>query len=107
MLNRLDEASDDIMKALGEIERDKLRVAWAYNKRVKEICFKLGISFRRWFYLLGPKATNLENGHWIGKHHIEYEEAIPGKSYMVQTIQGTSLLRALNEKYLKRYYPRV
>jgi hypothetical protein len=27
MLNRLDEASDDIMKALGEIERDKLRVA--------------------------------------------------------------------------------
>jgi hypothetical protein len=27
MLNRLDEASDDIMKTLGEIERDKLRVA--------------------------------------------------------------------------------
>jgi hypothetical protein len=39
MLNRLDEASDDITKALGEIERDKLRVAWAYNKRVKENLF--------------------------------------------------------------------
>jgi hypothetical protein len=34
MLGRLDEASDERLKALGEIERDKLRVARAYNKRV-------------------------------------------------------------------------
>jgi hypothetical protein len=32
MLDGLDEASDERMKALGEIERDKLRVARAYNK---------------------------------------------------------------------------
>jgi hypothetical protein len=36
MLDRLDEASNERIKALGEIERDKLRVARAYNKRVKE-----------------------------------------------------------------------
>jgi hypothetical protein len=36
MLIRLDEVSDDRVKALGENERDKLRVARAYNKRVKE-----------------------------------------------------------------------
>jgi hypothetical protein len=39
MLARLDEASDERIKALGEIERDKLRVARAYNKRVKEKSF--------------------------------------------------------------------
>jgi hypothetical protein len=39
MLNRLDEASNERMKALGEIERDKLRVARAYNKKVKEKSF--------------------------------------------------------------------
>jgi hypothetical protein len=39
MLDRLDEASNERMKALGEIERDKLRVARAYNKRVKEKSF--------------------------------------------------------------------
>jgi hypothetical protein len=39
MLNRLDERSNEIMKALGESERDKLRVARAYNKRVKEKSF--------------------------------------------------------------------
>jgi hypothetical protein len=36
MLHRLDEASDERIKALGEIERDKLRIARAYNKRVKK-----------------------------------------------------------------------
>jgi hypothetical protein len=36
MLDRLDEVLDERIKALGEIERDKLRVARAYSKRVKE-----------------------------------------------------------------------
>jgi hypothetical protein len=35
-LDRLDEVSDERVKALGEIKRDKLRVARAYNKRVKK-----------------------------------------------------------------------
>jgi hypothetical protein len=39
MLDRLDEPLDDRIKALGVIERDKLRVARAYNKRVKEKSF--------------------------------------------------------------------
>jgi hypothetical protein len=36
MLDRLDETSDERMKSLRKIERDKLRIARAYNKRVKE-----------------------------------------------------------------------
>jgi hypothetical protein len=39
MLDRLDEVSDERVKAFGEIEREKLRVAKAYNKRVKEKSF--------------------------------------------------------------------
>jgi hypothetical protein len=42
MLDRLDEASDERMKVLGEIERDKLRVARSYNNRVKEKSFQVG-----------------------------------------------------------------
>jgi hypothetical protein len=41
MLDRLDQVSDERVKALGEIERDKLRVARAYNKRVKEKLFQV------------------------------------------------------------------
>jgi hypothetical protein len=36
MLDRLDEVSDERVKALGEIERDELRIARAYNKKVKK-----------------------------------------------------------------------
>jgi hypothetical protein len=36
MLDSLDEVSDERIKALGEIKRDKLRVSRAYNKRVKK-----------------------------------------------------------------------
>jgi hypothetical protein len=42
MLDRLDEVSDERVKALGEIERDKLRVVRAYNKKVKEKSFQVG-----------------------------------------------------------------
>jgi hypothetical protein len=41
MLDRLAEASDERINALGEIERDKLRVARDYNKRVKEKLFQI------------------------------------------------------------------
>jgi hypothetical protein len=39
LIYRVDEASNERIKALGEIERDKLRVARAYNKRVKKKSF--------------------------------------------------------------------
>jgi hypothetical protein len=42
MLDRLNKVADERIKALDEIERDKLRVAKAYNKRVKETSFQVG-----------------------------------------------------------------
>jgi hypothetical protein len=42
MHDRLDEVWDERVKVLGEIERDKLRVARAYNKRVKKKSFQVG-----------------------------------------------------------------
>jgi hypothetical protein len=41
MLDWLDKVSDEKIKALGEIERDKLRVVGAYNKKVKEKSFQV------------------------------------------------------------------
>jgi hypothetical protein len=41
MLYMLDEASNERMNALEEIEKDKLMVARAYNKRVKEKSFQV------------------------------------------------------------------
>jgi hypothetical protein len=40
--------------------------------------------------------------NWEELYRIE--EVILENSYMVQSVQGTSLPRVLNIKYLKRYY---
>jgi hypothetical protein len=47
VLDRLDEVSDERVKALGKIERDKLRVAKAYDKRVNEKSFMSETLFGR------------------------------------------------------------
>jgi hypothetical protein len=70
MLDRLDKVSDERVKALAEIKRDKLRVARAYNKRVKKKHFKLETLFGRQFYLLGLEATSSRSGRQIGKDCI-------------------------------------
>jgi hypothetical protein len=107
MLDRLDEVSNDRVKALGEIERDKLRVARAYNKRVKEKLFQVRDLVWRTILPIGSRSNKFEkwSRNWKGPYRIE--EVIPENSYMVQSIQGSSLPKALNGKYLKKYYPSV
>jgi hypothetical protein len=56
---------------------------------------------------IGSKSNNFGkwSPNWEGPYRIE--EVIPKNSYMVQGVQGTSLPRALNGKYLKSYYTSV
>jgi hypothetical protein len=83
MLDRLNEVSDESIKALGEIERDKLRMAKAYNKRVKEKLFQIGDLI--WKMILPIRSRSSKFGkwspNWEGLHRIE--EVISENSYMV------------------------
>jgi hypothetical protein len=101
MLDRLDEVSDEREKALGEIERDKLRVARAYNKRVNEKLFQVGDLVWKTILPIGCRSNKFRkwSSNWEGPYRID--EVILGNSYMVQSVQGTSLPRPLNGKYLK------
>jgi hypothetical protein len=107
VLDRLDEVSDERVKALGKIEKDKLRAGKAYNKRVKEKSFQVRDLIWKTILPIGSRSSKFGkwSPNWEGPYRIE--EVILGNSYMVQSIQGTSLLRAINKKYLKRYYPSV
>jgi hypothetical protein len=107
ILNRLDEVLDERVKALGEIKRDKLRVARAYNKRVKEKLFQVRDLVWKMILPIGPRSNKFRkwSSNWEGPYRIE--EVILRNLYMVQSIQGTSLPRTLNGKYLKKYYPSV
>jgi hypothetical protein len=60
MLDRLDEASDERIKALEEIERDKLGVAIAYNKRVKKKSFQVGDLVWKTIFPIGSKSNKFE-----------------------------------------------
>jgi hypothetical protein len=62
MLDKLDEVSDERVKALGEIERDKLRVAKAYNKRVKEKSLQVGDL--NWKTILPIGSRSSKFGKW-------------------------------------------
>jgi hypothetical protein len=42
MMDNIDEVTDKRVKALGEIEKDKIMVSKAYNKKVKAKSFQLG-----------------------------------------------------------------
>jgi hypothetical protein len=50
------------MKALGEMEREKLRVARAYNKRVKEKSFYVGDLVWKTIFPIGSKSNKF--GKW-------------------------------------------
>jgi hypothetical protein len=94
MLDRLDQASDERIKALAKIERDKLRVAKAYNKRVKEKLFQIGDLI--WKTILPIRSKSNKFGKWSPNWEGPYkiEEVIFKNSYVVQSVQGTSLSRA-------------
>jgi hypothetical protein len=62
ILDRLDEVSDERVKVLGEIERDKLRVARAYNKKVKEKSFQVGDLI--WKTILPMECKSNKFGKW-------------------------------------------
>jgi hypothetical protein len=98
MLDRLDEASDERITDLGEIERDKLRIARAYNKRVKEKSFQVEDLVWKMILPIGSKSNKFRkwSSNWEGPYRIE--AVIPENSYMIQSIQGISLPRLLNRK---------
>jgi hypothetical protein len=86
MLDRLDEVSDERVKALGEIEMDKLRVARAYNKRVKKKSFQVGDLVWKTILPIGSKSNKFRkwSPNWEGTYKIE--KVISGNFYMVQSV---------------------
>ena len=62
-MDNIDEVSDKQMQALKEIEKDKLRVARAYNKKVKAKSFQVGELVWKTIWHLGTKSNKF--GKWL------------------------------------------
>ena len=91
MMDNIDEVTDKRMKALKEIEKDKLRVARAYNKKVKDKYFQVGDLVWKTILPLGMKSNKF--GKWLPSWEGPYKiiKVIFRNSYMITTLQGDRL----------------
>jgi hypothetical protein len=107
MDNIIDEVTEKSLKALKEIEKDKVRVARAYNKKVKEKSFQVGDLVQKTILPLEMKSNKF--GKWSPSWEDPYKivSMIFTNSYVVETMLREHMPRALNGRYLKTYYPSV
>ena len=57
MMDNIDEVTDKRLKALKKIEKDKARVARAYNKKVKSKSFQIGELVWQTILPIGTKSN--------------------------------------------------
>ena len=107
MMDNIDEVTDKRLRALKRIEKDKLQVARAYNKNVKGKSFQVGDLVWKTILPLGMKSNKF--GKWSPSWKGPYKiiKVIPRDSYMMETVQSERLPRAINGRYLKKYYHNV
>jgi hypothetical protein len=93
--------------ALKEIEKDKARIAKSYNKKVKVKSFQVGELVWKTMLPIGSKSNQFGkwSPNWEGPYKVV--RVIFSNSYLLETLQGESLPRAINGRYLKRYFPSV
>jgi hypothetical protein len=107
MMDRLDEAEESHFEAMIEIEKEKLQTTKAYNKKVREKSFQ--IRDLVWKMILPLKARDNKFGKWSLSWEGPYRVVgiVPRNMYFMEDLEGKGLAKALNGKYLKRYYPSV
>jgi len=86
MMDNIDEVTDKRMRALKEIEKYKLRVARAYNNKVKGKSFQVGDLVWKTILPLGMKSNKFGkwSPSWEGPYRVV--KTIFGNSYMLETL---------------------
>jgi hypothetical protein len=105
MMDNIDEVIDKRVTTLGEIEKDKIMVAKAYNKKVKAKSFQVGDLV--WKTVLPLRSKDQKFGKWSPSWEGPYKviQVMSDNAYLLQTLQGKDLPKALNGCFLKQYHP--
>jgi hypothetical protein len=105
MMEKVDKAPESRLKALEEIEKEKALIAKAYNKRVVERLIQVGDLVSKTILPLGTRSGKF--GKWSPRWEGSFGviRVAPANAYFMEDLEGHSLLKALNEKYLKHYNP--
>jgi hypothetical protein len=105
MMDKIDKAPESRLKVLEEIEKEKVKIAKAYNKRVVGISFQVGDLVWKTILPLGNQSGKFGkwSPSWEGSFIFIW--VVLGNAYFMEDLEGHSLSKALNGKYLKCYYP--
>ena len=108
MIDDLEDLSCHRLRALENIEANKLRVAKYYNKKVKSKQSSEGDLIWKVKLPIGSKDSKFgkRSPNWEGPYRIKH--CTSGNAYILETLRGEEEFgRAINGKYLKKYYPSV
>jgi hypothetical protein len=95
------------LRALENIEKNKMRVAKYYNKKVKVKQFAEGDFVWKALLPIGTKysAFGKWSPNWEGPFRVI--RCVPGNAYILKTLLGEEFSTAINGRYLKKYYPSI
>jgi restriction endonuclease S subunit len=88
MMDKVDEALESRLKALEELEKEKVKIAKAYNKRVVEKSFQVGDLV--WKMILPLETQSVKFGKWSPSWEglIRVIWVVPGNAYFVEDLEG-------------------
>jgi hypothetical protein len=107
MMDIIDEVTNKRLVALGEIEKDKIMVTKSYNKKVKAKSFQVRDLVWKTVLPLRSRDRKFDkwSPSWKGPYRIT--QVIAGNAYVLQTLQGEDLPKALNGRLLKQHHPNM
>ena len=108
MMDDLEDLSCHRLRALENIEANKLRIVRHYNKKVKNKQFCEGELVQKVRLPIGSKDSRFGKWlpNWEGPYRIK--RCAPDNAYILETLEGEEEFnRAINGKFLKKYYPSV
>jgi transposase InsO family protein len=107
MMNKLEDLHMIRLKALENIEKNKMRVAKYYNKKVKVKQFAEEDLVWKALLRIGTKYSTFGKWslNWEGPFRVV--RCTPGNAYILKTLLGEEFTAAINRRYLKKYYPSI
>jgi helix-turn-helix protein len=107
MMDELEDSHMIRLRALENIEKNKMQVAKYYNKKLKVKQFAEGDLVWKALLLIGTKYSAF--GKWSPNWESPFRvvRCTPGNAYIFKTLLGEEFTAAINKRYLKKYYPSI
>ena len=107
MKDELEDLACHQLKALVNVEANKARTGQWYDKKVKDKAFEQGELVQKLILPIGTKSSKFSKWLPTWKGPFRVSRCVPGNAYILETLEREEYSRALNGKYLKKYYPSV